>query len=86
MVANRSVLFFLNGWVEFDAYEKGKMKEMETKPSVLIVAIALSMSFVGLADVRPAALLADQVVIQRETKAPVWGRADAKFISLDVEL
>ena len=50
---------------------------MKTKPRVLIVAVALSMSFACLADVRPAALFADHMVIQRETEAPIWGRADA---------
>ena len=50
---------------------------MKTKSRVLVVAVALSMSFACLADVRPAALFADNMVIQRETEAPVWGRADA---------
>ena len=31
----------------------------------------------AMADVRPAALFADNMVIQRETQAPVWGHADA---------
>ena len=32
---------------------------------------------VSLADVVPAALFTDHMVIQRETQAPVWGSADA---------
>ncbi|WP_168432907.1 sialate O-acetylesterase [Pontiella sulfatireligans] len=45
--------------------------------NVMTAAIALLVSSAGFADVRPAALFADNMVLQRETQAPVWGRADA---------
>ena len=38
--------------------------------------MGISLPFAGMADVQPAALFADGMVIQRETKAPVWGTAD----------
>jgi sialate O-acetylesterase len=63
--------------VEFVEYEKGKMKKMKIKSGVMISAIALVMPFAVLADMKPAALFADGMVIQCETKAPVWGTADA---------
>ena len=50
---------------------------MKIKQNVLIAAMAIALPFAGMADVRPAALFADGMVIQRETKAPVWGTADA---------
>ena len=50
---------------------------MKLKLSVLIVLIGIAMPFAGMADVQPSALFADGMVIQRETKAPVWGTADA---------
>jgi sialate O-acetylesterase len=47
------------------------------RPSALLSIIAAAVPLVGVADVRPAALFADNMIIQRETQAPVWGRADA---------
>ena len=49
---------------------------MKMKQNVLIAAMGLALPFTGMADVQPAALFADGMVIQRETKAPVWGTAD----------
>ena len=43
----------------------------------MIAAIAAAMPFASIAAVTPAALFADNMIIQRETKAPVWGIADA---------
>jgi sialate O-acetylesterase len=34
------------------------------------------LTYNALADVKPAAIFADNMVLQRETKAPVWGLAD----------
>jgi sialate O-acetylesterase len=53
------------------------MKEMKIKLGVLIVTIIISVTSVGIADVRPAGLFTDNMVIQRETRAAVWGLADA---------
>ena len=50
---------------------------MTVKLNVLIVSLVIITPFVGMADVRPAALFADGMVIQRETEAPVFGTADA---------
>ena len=50
---------------------------MNKKSKVLIFGIAVAAPFIGMADVQPAALFADGMVIQRETKAPVWGTAEA---------
>jgi sialate O-acetylesterase len=60
--------------------EKGKMKEikeMKIKPRVLIALMVIAMPLAGVADVRPAGLFADGMIVQRETQAPVWGWADA---------
>ena len=43
----------------------------------MIAAMAVTMPLAGVADVRPSGLFADNMVIQRETQAPVWGWADA---------
>jgi len=53
------------------------MKEMKIKSSVLIVTIVFSVPLASMADVRPAGLFTNNMVIQRETQAPVWGWADA---------
>jgi sialate O-acetylesterase len=50
---------------------------MKVIPSVLIATVAAALPLSGVADVRPAGLFADNMVIQRETQAPVWGWADA---------
>ena len=42
----------------------------------LIFAMAVAAPLIGWSDVKPAALFTDGMVIQRETKAPVWGTAD----------
>ena len=47
------------------------------KLNVLIATLVTIMPFSGMADVKPAALFADGMVIQRETEAPVWGAGDA---------
>ncbi len=47
------------------------------KIEISIASLLMLLPFAGMADVRPAALFADGMVIQRETKAPVWGSADA---------
>jgi sialate O-acetylesterase len=41
----------------------------------LLLAL-LTAPILGMADVRPAALFADHMIIQRATQAPVWGWAD----------
>ncbi len=41
-----------------------------------MAVLAVVVPWVTIADVRPAALFTDSMVIQRETKAPVWGSAD----------
>ena len=50
---------------------------MKRKLNVLIASLVIIMPFAGMAYVQPSALFADGMVIQRETKAPVWGTADA---------
>ena len=50
------------------------MKHQSIK--VALGALLLTPS-VSLADIVPAALFTDHMVIQRETQAPVWGSADA---------
>ena len=47
------------------------------RPITLLVLIAATVPFAGMCEVRPAALFSDNMVIQRETQAPVWGFADA---------
>jgi sialate O-acetylesterase len=47
------------------------------KRSAWLSLIAVAAPLVSVADVQPAALFADNMVIQRETRAPVWGVADA---------
>ena len=47
------------------------------RPIALLTVIAAAVPLVGVADVRPAALFTDHMIIQRETQAPVWGIADA---------
>jgi sialate O-acetylesterase len=42
-----------------------------------IVFAAMALPFCSMADVTPAGLFMDHMVIQRETQAPVWGTADA---------
>ncbi len=42
-----------------------------------IVLAAVTLPFAAQADVKPAQLFMDNMVIQRETQAPVWGWADA---------
>ena len=39
--------------------------------------MALAVPFTSMADVQPAPMFSDGMVIQRETKVPVWGTADA---------
>jgi len=46
---------------------------MKCSKSIIAGFVALT----SMADVKPAALFMDHMVIQRETQAPVWGRADA---------
>lgn len=46
------------------------------KPLHLLVTLITTLSLTSLADVRPAKLFSDHMVIQRETQAPVWGWAD----------
>ena len=48
-----------------------------TKATTWIAAAFASLSLAGMADVKPAAIFADHMVLQRETQAPVWGWADA---------
>jgi sialate O-acetylesterase len=50
---------------------------MKTKSITIILGVAVALPITGLADVEPAALFTAGMVIQRETKAPVWGTADA---------
>lgn len=42
-----------------------------------LVLVALCLPCIALADVKPAGLFCDHMVIQRDTQAPVWGTADA---------
>ena len=49
---------------------------MKFKMSMVVVA-SLCFSFGAMADVKPAGLFRDNMVIQREAQAPVWGKADA---------
>jgi len=51
--------------------------KMRTKTAVVILAMTVSMQLAAVADVRPAGLFTDNMVIQRQTQAPVWGWADA---------
>jgi sialate O-acetylesterase len=50
---------------------------MKTKSIAIILGMAAAFPFAGMADVKPAGLFTDGMVIQRETNAPVWGTADA---------
>jgi sialate O-acetylesterase len=50
---------------------------MKIRQSILIAAIAAAAPFVSMAVVTPSMLFTDNMVIQRETHAPVWGTADA---------
>jgi sialate O-acetylesterase len=54
-----------------------RARRMRVQRNVLIASLAIIMPFIGMADVKPSALFADGMLIQRETKAPVWGTADA---------
>ncbi len=49
---------------------------MKRKSIAFIFGVAVLVPFVGRSDVRPSALFSDNMVIQRETLAPVWGVAD----------
>jgi sialate O-acetylesterase len=50
---------------------------MNIKHYVLSAVLASSIPLGGFCDVRISALFADNMVIQRETQAPVWGWAEA---------
>ena len=50
---------------------------MKKTSIAIILGIAGAAPFTGMADVKPSGLFTDGMVIQRETKAPVWGTADA---------
>jgi sialate O-acetylesterase len=52
-------------------------KALTTGAMQVVLMTSLALASVALADVKPAALFTDHMVIQRETKAPVWGTADA---------
>jgi sialate O-acetylesterase len=52
------------------------MHKTKIKPSVWLTLIAAAAPFVSQADVKPATLFADNMVLQRDTQAPVWGHAD----------
>ena len=52
------------------------MHKTKIKPSVWLTLIAAAVPLVSQADVKPAALFADNMVLQRDTQAPVWGHAD----------
>ena len=49
------------------------------KPTLLILAAAAAplAPLTSMADITPAAMFTDNMVIQRDTQAPVWGTADA---------
>ena len=49
------------------------------KPTLLILAAAVAplAPITSMADITPAAMFTDNMVIQRDTQAPVWGTADA---------
>ncbi|MDH4203752.1 MAG: hypothetical protein OEV87_12795 [Phycisphaerae bacterium] len=49
---------------------------MKIKRGILIPVFVFCVSLIVRAEVRPAALFADNMVIQRQTQAPVWGWAD----------
>jgi sialate O-acetylesterase len=49
---------------------------MKLKTSKIVFA-AMALPFCSMADVTPAGLFMDHMVIQRDTQAPVWGTADA---------
>ena len=49
---------------------------MKLKLSKIVLAVAV-LPVASMADVKPAHLFMDNMVIQREAQAPVWGRADA---------
>jgi sialate O-acetylesterase len=53
------------------------MHKTTIQRSVWLSLMAAAAPLVSLADVKPAVLFADNMIIQRETQAPVWGRADA---------
>jgi len=42
-----------------------------------VTAMFAVAAFAAVADVKPPAIFADHMVLQREARAPVWGRADA---------
>ncbi len=47
------------------------------KTFLILTALAPLITLTSTADVTPAALFTDHMVIQRDTQAPVWGSADA---------
>ena len=49
---------------------------MKMKSIVFSLGMAFAVPLIGWSDVTPSALFTDGMVIQRETKAPVWGTAD----------
>ncbi|WDE98919.1 hypothetical protein PQO03_13855 [Lentisphaera profundi] len=53
---------------------------MKAELSVLIAPMVITLPFAGMADVRPAGLFADGMVIQRETKAPLNKSLDRPLI------
>ena len=66
-------------FIKSDTKESMKpiMHKTKIKRSVWLTLIAAAAPLMSVADVKPAAIFADNMIIQRETQAPVWGRADA---------
>jgi hypothetical protein len=48
----------------------------QTKNKVLFLLVLAALTSMAMADVTPSHMFIDHMVIQRDTAAPVWGKAD----------
>ena len=48
-------------------------------PGQLLAVVTAVLSLTAMADIKPAGLFTNNMVIQRELKAPIWGWGDATF-------
>ncbi len=53
------------------------MKAHKMMSKLFIVLASLATTSIAMADIKPAQLFTDNMVIQRETQAPVWGWGEA---------
>jgi hypothetical protein len=55
---------------------QNKRDKKNNRSLKVLFAIVLLSPWICVADIIPSALFTDHMVIQRDTKAPVWGTAD----------